>query len=214
LTGGSLLVSDDLPALPPDRLALAQSLLPVIGQRAQVLDLFETDFPEMLRLDLEGPEGPWYLLAKFNWGSSPKDLTFSTTEYHLPAKDFWLREFWTGQVGLLRPDQPLSFAKVPAHGVAAVAVRPVTPSRPVYLGSDLHLSQGLEIADWQWEPDKKALEIKFALGHKGPGAITLSLPWQPTGVTCSEAPCRIEDLGDGIFTVQLADFDQQVLKIH
>ena len=214
LTGGSLLVSDDLPALPPDRLALAQSLLPVIGKRAEVLDLFETDFPAMLRVDLEGPEGPWHLLAKFNWDSNPKDLTFSTSDYHLPSNDFWLREFWTGQLGLLKPDQPLSFSKVPAHGVVVVAVRAFDPANPTYLGSNLHLSQGLEIADWQWKQAENLLEIKFALGRNAPGAITLRLPWQPTSVTCSEAPCRIEDLGDGIFTVQLANFDQQCLNIH
>lgn len=215
LTGGSLLVSDDLPALPPDRLALAQSLLPVIGERAWVLDLFETDFPAMLRVDLEGPEGPWHLLAKFNWDSAPKDLTFSTGEYRLAPNDYWLREFWTGQMGLLKPDQPLSFAKVPAHGVAAVAVRALDPARPTYLGGNLHLSQGLEIADWQWQGRKQDdLEIKFSLGRNAPGEIYLRLPWQPASVSCSETPCRIEDLGDGIFTVQLANFDGQTLKIH
>lgn len=214
LTGGSLLVSDDLPALPPDRLALAQSLLPVISKRAEVLDLFNTDFPSMLRVDLEGPEGPWHLLAKFNWESSPQDLTFSTEAYRLPAEDYWLREFWSGQLGLLKPDQLLSFSNVPAHGVAVVAARAVHPAEPIYLGSDLHLSQGLEIAAWQWEPETKTLDIKFALGRIAPGTITLSLPWQPKGVTSGEAPCHIDDLGDGIFTVQLANFDQQTLIIH
>ncbi len=128
LTGGSLLVSDDLPALPKDRLAIAQALLPVIGKRARVLDLFDTDFPSMLRVDLEGPEGPWHLLAKFNWEASPRDLTFTCEEYQLDAnQSYWLREFWTGQIGLLRPDRQLTFAKIPAHGVAVVAARVFDP---------------------------------------------------------------------------------------
>ena len=165
LTGGSLLVSDDLPALPEDRLAIAQALLPVIGQRAQVLDLFETNFPSMLRVDLEGPEGPWHVLAKFNWEPSSRDLTFSSDEYRLdPDQSYWLREFWSGQLGLLKPDRPLTFANVPAHGVAVVAARAFNPDKPTYLGSDLHLAQGLELAGWQ--DDEKGTGHRIFIGKK------------------------------------------------
>ena len=212
LTGGSLLVSDDLPALPEDRLAIAQALLPVIGQRAQVLDLFETNFPGMLRVDLEGPEGPWHVLAKFNWEPSSRDLTFSSEEYRLdPDQSYWLREFWSGQLGLLKPHRPLTFANVPAHGVAVVAARAFNPDKPTYLGSDLHLAQGLELAGWQ--DDEKQLDIEFSLGRKASGKIFLSLPWQPESATCNGEPCLIEDLGDGIFTLRLTDADQCKLTL-
>ena len=212
LTGGSLLVSDDLPALPADRLAIAQALLPVIGQRARVLDLLKTDFPAMLRVDLEGPEGPWHLLAKFNWESSPRDLAFSSEEYQLdPHQSYWLREFWTGQLGLLKADRSLTFAKVPAHGVAVVAARAFDPQKPTYLGSNLHLAQGLEISGWQ--ESEKALEIEFDLGRKAAGEIFLTLPWQPISAQCNETPCSFEDLGDGIYTLHLSDADQSKLNL-
>ena len=213
LTGGSLLVSDDLPALPPDRLAIAQALLPVIGKRAQVVDLFETDFPSLLRVDLEGPEGPWHLLAKFNWESSPRDLSFSSNEYQLDGnQEYWLREFWTGQLGLLKPERPLTFAKVPAHGIAVVAARTFNPRKPTYLGSNLHLAQGLEISRWQ--EGEKALDIEFKLGRNASGEIVLTLPWQPNSVECNGLPCPIEDLGDGIFTLQISDADQSKLILR
>ena len=213
LTGGSLLVSDDLPALPPERLALAQALLPVIGKRAWVLDLFETNFPTQLRVDLEGPSGPWHLLAKFNWDSAPRDLALSTRDYHLDADAvYWLREFWSGRIGLLRSDQPLNFTKVPAHGVAVVAARGYDPAQPTYLGSNLHLSQGMEIAGWQ--PSPSDLTIDFALGRKAAGEIFLKLPWQPVSAESGGAPCPIEDLGDGIFVLQVAVDDQQTLALH
>ena len=212
LTGGSLLVSDDLPALPADRLAIAQALLPVIGKRARVLDLFETDFPAMLRVDLEGPEGPWHLLAKFNWESSPRDLTFSAEEYQLdPQQAYWLREFWTGQLGLLKADRPLTFAKVPTHGVAVVAARPFDPQKSTYLGSNLHLAQGLEISHWQ--ESEKELAIEFNLGRKATGEIFLTLPWQPISAQYNETPCSIEDLGDGIYTLHLREADQSKLNL-
>ena len=214
LTGGSLLVSDDLPALPPERLALAQALLPVIGQRAWVLDLFETDFPTRLRVDLEGPEGPWHLLAKFNWGSAPRDLVFSTGEYRLDAeKVYWLREFWSGRIGLLKPNQPLRFARVPAHGVAVVAARASDPTLPTYLGSSLHLSQGMEISHWQ-ASDDNALEIGFKLGRNASGEVFLMLPWQPATAECGGSACPTEDLGDGLFAFRLAQADGQTLTLR
>lgn len=213
LTGGSLLVSDDLPALPPERLALAQALLPVIGQRAWVLDLFETDFPTRLRVGLEGPEGPWHLLAKFNWESAPRDLTFSTGEYRLaPDRKYWLREFWSGRIGLLKPNQPLNFARVPAHGVAVVAARAYAPAQPTYLGSSLHLSQGMEIAAWQ--PTPSGLKLDLALGRRVSGEIFLMLPWQPATAECGGSACPTEDLGDGLFAFRLAQADGQTLTLR
>ena len=43
ISGGSLLLSDHLPDLPPERLRIARTLLPVIGQRPRVMDWFELD---------------------------------------------------------------------------------------------------------------------------------------------------------------------------
>jgi len=213
LTGGSLLVSDDLPALPADRLAIAQALLPVIGKRARVLDLFETDFPGLLRVDLVGPEGPWHLLAKFNWESTPKDLSFSNTEFQLaPDQSYWLREFWSGQLGLLKLERSLIFTKIPAHGVAVVAARTFDPHKSTFLGSTLHLAQGLELTAWQ--ESEKELNIEFSLGRKAPGDITLSLPWQPALALCNGEPCAFDDLGDGIYTIHLANADQSFLKLQ
>ena len=59
LTGGSLLLSDDLTHLDDDRLELARSLTPVIGKPARVLDWFDTPNPHRLRVDLSGPAGAW-----------------------------------------------------------------------------------------------------------------------------------------------------------
>ena len=74
LTGGSLLVSDDLPKLPADRLRIAEVLLPVIGERARVIDWFDTEMPELLRLDQLNAAGEWHILANFNWSEKADSL--------------------------------------------------------------------------------------------------------------------------------------------
>ncbi len=57
LSGGSLFLSDDLPALPPERLRIAESLLPLIGQAARIPDWLDQHTPSRLRLDLENSSG-------------------------------------------------------------------------------------------------------------------------------------------------------------
>ncbi|MCJ7625539.1 MAG: alpha-galactosidase, partial [Anaerolineaceae bacterium] len=61
LSGGSLLLSDNLPALPPERLRIAKILLPIIGKRPEILDWFDKETPQYIRLDLSGAVGEWSL---------------------------------------------------------------------------------------------------------------------------------------------------------
>ncbi len=212
LTGGSLLLSDDLPALPADRLTMVKALLPVIGRRARVMDLFDTHFPATLRVDLDGPVSPWHLLAKFNWGDAPADLSFSAAEFDLPEDlIWWAREFWRGELGQTGPNSPITFSNVPSHGVRVLAVRPVNPDRPTYLGSDLHLSQGLEVSDWQAADSE--LVLTFKLGRQAAGRVYCYLPWVPSGAWHRDETCPLQEQGLGVYAVDLVDLDGSTLQI-
>ncbi|HEX9616739.1 MAG TPA: alpha-galactosidase, partial [Anaerolineales bacterium] len=143
LTGGSLILSDHLPDLPTDRLRIAETLLPLIGERPHILDWFDNATPGRLQVDLDGPAGRWHLLALFNWEDEPMDVTLSISDLYLdPSKAYYAREFWRGDIRQIRGDQPndepVIFKGVPPHGVVLLAVRPARPFRPQYLGSDLH----------------------------------------------------------------------------
>ncbi len=213
LTGGSLLLSDDLPALPEDRLGMAQVLLPVIDRRARVMDLFDTNFPQTLRVDLEGPIGPWYLLAKFNWENKPCDLTFSPQEFDLAkGKLWWLREFWTGGMGQLGPESPFTFSDVHPNGVVVAAARSFDPDQPAYLGSDLHLSQGIEVSKWEFSETE--LNLQFKVGRKASGRIYFYLPWLPAGAWYRNETCSLQEQGLGIYSIDLDDLDGQSLSIR
>ena len=77
MTGGSLLLSDDLPALSPARRQIAERLLPLAGRAAQVLEWFDLQTPSRLRLDLGNAAGDWHLLAYINWDDEPQDATIN-----------------------------------------------------------------------------------------------------------------------------------------
>lgn len=185
LTGGSVFLSDHLPALPPDRLRLAECLLPPIGRRPHVLDWFDHPTPQRLQLDLDGPAGAWHLIALFNWGDQPGELVLDPRDFYLdPQVAYYTREFWSGKIYRFGSKEltgsELTIPDVPAHGVQLFALRPCHPYQPQYLGSDLHISQGLEVAEWEYSEHG----LQLTLQRPGPaqGKILVTLPRQPEEV--------------------------------
>ena len=72
LSGGSLIISDDLREISTERFKIAQKLLPATNVSATPLDLIDKEMPETLLLKLDG----WCLLGLFNWDSWPKAQPF------------------------------------------------------------------------------------------------------------------------------------------
>jgi len=177
MSGGSLFVSDDLPALPPERLRIATSLLPLIGEAPTVLDWFDAGTPARLRVDLRNASGGWHLLALFNWEDAPQDVTVNLREFGLDqTQSYYASEFWNQKVHHVTRGKLLR-ERLPAHGALLYAVRPQDPGVPVYLGSDLHISQGLEVAQWDASDD----HLKLTLQRPGAaqGRLVFSLPAPP-----------------------------------
>lgn len=211
LTGGSLLLSDDLPALPDPRLQIAQALLPVIDQRSQVIDWMDRTTPAMIRVDLDGAAGKWYLLAQFNWGEDTAELAFSPQAFRLPEGVWWVREFWTGEIGQMSAKSPLSLFEVPPHGVRVLAARPYQPEHPAYLGGSLHLSQGIEIKNWRHQ--NEAITFSFELGRLVGGEIFLYLPKAPLGAWIDGQSKMPQDQGRGIYSLYLEEVENKEIKV-
>lgn len=187
LSGGSFFISDEIGVLSPERLRLLHSLLPPIGQRPRVLDWFAAGTPQRLRLDLQGAAGNWHLLAWFNWSESAQHPAMNLADFDLdPALAWWGRDFWPGVDR--RPAAPVfadsgagSFEprEIPSHGVRLLAVRQHSPGLPAYLGSDLHISQGLEVSRLSLHPGTdKTTRLSLRLERPGDthGTVDVFVP--------------------------------------
>jgi len=218
LSGGSLLLSDDLPQLAPDRLRIAEQLLPLIGKTPRVPDWFDAPMPRLLRLDLENTTGLWHVLAVFNWADQPHDVRLPLEKFDLdPDQGFLSRSFWEGDSGRVSGGA-LDLSGIPPHGVKLLALRPTPPSIPtdfgeesvgVYLGSDLHISQGLEVTKWTATPSggvrlrlerlgKAQGEIELYL-PRPPRRVTMNrkdIPWQTTGQDCYIFPVSFDQIAE------------------
>jgi len=151
----------------------------LIGKRPYILDWFDSSTPERVQLDLTGPIGRWHLIALFNWDDQARDLSLQLNDYYLKeTREMYAREFWTGETHLIpiepKSSRELIIEQVAPHGVALFALRPRYLYHPQYLGSDLHISQGLEVVDWL--PDDGSLKIGLERPGYSQGRIEIAVP--------------------------------------
>jgi alpha-galactosidase len=112
MSGGMVLDSDDFTRLSNERREWLAILVPPYGRAARPLDLFESEIPRLLELDL----GSHWMLALFNWDEEP-----ATIEAPLPVElvrvfDAWSREDLGIAVGSMKHG-------LPAHGCRLLALR-------------------------------------------------------------------------------------------
>ncbi|MGD0709299.1 MAG: alpha-galactosidase [Anaerolineaceae bacterium] len=212
MSGGMVLLSDNLPALEPDRLRIAETLLPPLDQRPQVMDWFDRQTPALLRQDLTGATGSWQLIALFNWDEQDADLAFSAKRFNLPEEDYWLRSFWDGKVYFAAQGQETIFQDVPPHGVVLLSLRTAKTGEVLYLGSDLHFTQGTEVTRWQITP--KQLNLRLELPRVCQGMVELLLPAEPRRAHLDDKEITWKAIGKGRYLFPVSVDRQAELKIE
>jgi hypothetical protein len=116
------------------------------------------------------------------------------------------REYWTGKTYLIGDgiscDANLVLKQVPSHAVVVFAVRQMRPGLPLYLGSDLHISQGLEVV--KWVPGEKSLKVSLHRPGMAKGSFELALPRPVSSVVSNGKPINWLDHGGGqyLFNVE------------
>ncbi len=195
ITGGAILISDDMTRLRPESLRISQSLLPVLPPNPEVKDLFMSSLPGKLGQKLQNVGGQNQLIALFNWQDHPADLIFDAAEWGFGAEPSLMREFWTGEIALFQGEH--RFEQVPPHGVRLFAVKPL--DRAVYVGSDLHISQGMELTQWQLEP--AGLGFSLELDRKADGNCYLWMQENARQVLQNGSPDSFQVLNKHILQI-------------
>jgi alpha-galactosidase len=210
MSGGSLLVSDDLTVLSPERIEWLGRLLPTLSGRARVLDALETSEPSEIALEQSGAAGEWALLARLNWEDQPRTLPLDLHHFGLPESPAYLwADPWERRAGLV-VGHVLHLPPVPAHGVRFLAVRPAT-GRPAWIGDTLHISQGQAVREWRIE--RKEVRARLGIGRPRRGEAWVWLPGEPRQVALDGKPAEVRDLGDGVFALEIATRTESDLMI-
>jgi alpha-galactosidase len=209
LSAGSLIVSDHLPELGPERLAWLGRLLPPLPRAARVLDWFDRSYPTQLLLPLSGAIGEWALMALINWQDRPQTLEMDLASIGLMGRaPFHLVDFWRGEYQRL--ESPHLSVGVPPHGAALMAVRPVTQA-PGWVGDTLHVSQGLIVE--RWSVDGPQLSAGLALSHNGSGTAFVALPAPPITAQLDSTPVGWREVGGGVYAFELSVGPRSVFRV-
>ena len=184
LSGGMVLLSDDLFALSPEALRLAQSLFPPVYRAATFPAGRSKSPPRLAILPMRGPQGKWWVIGLFNWSEHPISESVPLRKWiRIPdeaiAHSFWDGRLMESRAGILKPPE------IPAHGSILLAVHPLAEGAQ-YVGSDLHFSQGAEVAEWK--PTRRSVHAVFRLGREAEGNIWLALPQCPDTAELDGAP--------------------------
>ena len=200
LTGGSLLISDDLSQVKPERLRITESLIPLMDAPVQVLDWFDHEMPEKLRVDLLNETGGWYAAGAFNWSRYPARYRISPATFRLDEGEYWVCEFWSGKLYKISNQKPAIFEDVAPHGGLVLGIRRAE-DRALYLGSDLHISQGMEVADWT--ESLEGVEFKLRLPRSAEGNVVLRLPREVDRVLVNGTALECKPVSDEVLQIPI-----------
>jgi len=198
LSGGALLVSDDLSELSQESLRLVQVLVPPNPRAARVIGWDEVRDPQTAILTCRGALGEWYVVARFNLGEAALRADLDLRALGLPeyaeAFSFWDERYIPPSTGTL------ALGSIPAHGVCLVAVRAMSDA-PAFVGSTLHFTQGSEVSSWRVSAHELALAVQ--LGRTGSGHLYLRLPAPPRSATLDSLPVAWQPHEHGLYRLSV-----------
>jgi alpha-galactosidase len=200
LTGGMLLVSDDLQALPAERQDLLSQMLPPIQPCGVVLDWLTETEPAVVLWRNKSEFDPYALVALINWDDKPRRLTFDPKKFGRVGAQ-WLSSFWDGRLILLEEEQEATFDYVPAHGTVLLAIRNFGGQLVQYLGGNLHISQGLEVENLSFGAHR--FELNLNLPRHWHGEIKLWVKNQPDSLNLVGGTLENWNWRDGILIASL-----------
>jgi alpha-galactosidase len=211
LSAGSLLDSDSLPDLSPERREWLARLIPPLPEAVRVIDWFDAAYPSLLTLPLSGAAGRWHLVAVVNWDEGPRTREVDSSVFGLPhANAYHAVDFWAGRYERLA-GSTLHFPSIPPHGVRLLALRPATGDAPEWLGDTLHISQGLQVTSWVAQEGR--LKCRIDLGRKASGRAWLALPARPVAVSLNGRPLEADWQSTGVCAVPLEFEGEAILEV-
>jgi alpha-galactosidase len=210
LSGGMILLSDDLSALSPGAVRLAQVLFPPL-YRSAAQQAWRAEAPSPVSiLPMDGPQGEWRVMGIFNWSGRPARRTVDLGALAGWSGELTVFSFWEERL-LEAPGGRLVIPRIPTHGSVLLAVRP-RGRGPQYAGSNLHFSQGAEVA--AWKPSRSGLRAVLTLGREAEGAVWLALPARPRHAAVGGRPVIPEEAGDGMWKFAVRMRNSAVLDVR
>jgi hypothetical protein len=174
--GGNIVLGDRLTMLEPERMEIIKKTLPLYGESAISLDMFEQTIPCLWWHHVSRPWGSWEVLSVVNFGEASlvKEIPLRKMGFG-PDLFVVAWELWSGQEHTNIKDGVLRVVVKP-HSVKTLRLTSVQKSRATLVGSSFHITMG-------------ALEVSQVTSEPGGGlSVKVSRPATEQGVCAFWSP--------------------------
>lgn len=188
LSGGQILISDDMTKLSEEEINDAKLLIPPYNPKDILpipVDAFISDLPSIFMLETNEMIGKRYLVAIINWDnnivSKPLKISDIIPSSSSDESDFYAYDFWNEKyLGEFKATDAIEVRKVRPHSCVYLNLIPVNKNSretPLLLSSNLHISQGCcEIRNFEYNSNLNQLSINLELKGMREGFLLLKLP--------------------------------------
>ncbi len=216
MSGGLVILSDDMARLPEERLRYIRPLLPIMPESAVPLDLLEREMPERYLMRIRRPWGEWCVLALSNWTDAERAVEVELADLGLdPARHYHVYSFWEGLYQWV-VDGRVRVPRLAPHDTVVLGIRPFQEAAHL-VGTTFHISQGGELVDWAMDEGAGRLRFRIALGRHASGEVWLYLPGttrHPPTATCGGRPVTPQAQADAVWMLPLEVENEAVVEVR
>lgn len=221
LSGGQVLISDDMTILSDEEINDAKLLIPPYNPSnydAVAADAFISKLPTIYMLKTNEIIGKRYLVAIINWEDFPINKRISINEINIKEKDensFIVFDYWNKKiVGIYHASQIIELGNIAPHSCKYFSIIPYIKNKPILLSTSLHITQGcLEIRHYEFNESENRILIDISLNGKRKGNVYLKVH---SGMQITECNCDfyLIDEKENIWEIYLEFENKKSIKIQ
>lgn len=188
ISGGQILISDDMTKLTKEEINDAKLAIPPYNPEEFdpiLKDAFTSKLPSIYYRETDEFIGRRYLVAIINWENETTSRAVSISDLilNLPKKEesYLCYDFWNDSLlGKFSKTDVIDLEKIQPHSCKYLSIIPVDEDilkEPIFVSSNLHISQGCnEITDFEYYEEEKLMTLEIDLIGKREGKVIIKLP--------------------------------------
>jgi len=181
LSGGVIFISEQVYALPPERLGIIKKVLPAYANDNDhypfgwPVDFLERREPDVWVLPVKKPFGTWSVLGVFNWSDVSVKKVLEIPSFDLPSDVFYLvYEFWGGE--FLGEFRQVIDLELPPQSCKVLAIH-AKLEHPQLLSTTRHITQGaVEVCQLSWDESVLTLTGACHAIRSNPYEVLIHVP--------------------------------------
>ena len=188
LSGGQILISDDMTDLSEEELNDAKLLIPPYSSKEYdpvAIDAFMSELPSIYMVETQEIIGKRYLVAIINWDDKSVSKKLKISDL-IPIisdvkKNYYVYDFWNkSYLGKFKINTDIDLREIKPHSCIYLNIIPVnekSEENPVFFSSSLHITQGCcEIKKFEFNSKSNQLTINLELKGTRTGFLVMKLP--------------------------------------